>query len=436
MTNTKKLSICMGCRKKQKNGIQKNNQIIQQTTKIKSPIIIKLFLTLFLLLLFAAPIYGQNLYEQNLAGNNNHNYDHNYNYNYAHSRHNQNGNKFNPNPEHAKNIKTYPLKRKILVAASNNSEPPNNTQTPQDELANKQNIIKKIPWDDLTQPVKQKLSSIIQNHTVYHHIPTQAVFCDPEVYQYFLEHPDLLVGFWESLGVTQIALRETDANRYNLIESTGTVADVGILYRSTNCCIVYAKGEYKNPITTRKIDGEALLVLQSRYARNAENEPIVVCNMDVFVKIDNIGADLLVKLFATSLNKIADGNFEQTLGFVSHVSDTSAISANSVKKLTKSVKNVRENVRNDFTDVVDRVSIRAAKRVEKRLFDYHKNNKITENYEQNTEQIIEQNELKTETNIDAKQEFPQINPQPITLTSELQQIITPKKSAIFTPPKL
>jgi hypothetical protein len=255
------------------------------------------------------------------------------------------------------------------------------------ERTQKQNIIKNIPWDDLTPAAKQKVSSIVQNHTLYHHMPTQAFFCDPEVYQYFLEHPDLLVGFWEGLGMTQISLRELDVNRYSMIESTGTVANIGVLYRTTKYCAIYAKGEYKGPFMTRKIDGDALLLLQTRFARNADSEPIIVCRLDVFVKIDSLGADLLTKLFAASLGKIADGNFEQTLGFVSHVSDTSAISAESVKRLTKSVKSVRPEVRDDFADVVDRVAIRAARRFDKKL------NNIRELYRKNNQEQTQQDNI-------------------------------------------
>ncbi|MDR0392054.1 MAG: hypothetical protein LBH59_09115 [Planctomycetaceae bacterium] len=349
------------------------------------------------------------------------------------------GQNFSDNYEHDQinNPKSYPLKRKIARSHSNNTnnETQNNVSKQiEEERINKQNSIKKIPLDDLPLPMKQKVLSIVQNHSVYYQLPTQAIFCDPEVYQYFLEHPDLLVGFWESLGITQITLRETDTNRYNLTETTGTIADVGLLYRSTNCCVVYAKGEYKNPITNRKIEGETLLILQSRYARNIENEPIIVCKLDVFVKIDSIGADLLIKLFAATFGKIADGNFEQTLGFVSHVSDTSAISANSVKRLTKSVKNVREEVRNDFTDVIDRVSIRAARRVEKRLYNYHNNNNFADDsysgQNKTASTLLQNHENQQNTENNTNHDF---HEQKTEITQPDNQ---QNKRAIFTQPKL
>ncbi|MDR1291107.1 MAG: hypothetical protein LBK06_07900 [Planctomycetaceae bacterium] len=466
MTNTKKLSICMGRKKSNcwRNGVRKNiepisREIVKNHTglNLKELSLMFFLCPVLFLFLFVPQIYGQSFSENNIATPHSYeldtpNYDTSQ---YDNTRRNKTAAENEPNHEQTNIAKNYPHKRKIQLSHTNKNnnknEHPNNFVNQQEEdHKNKQNAIKKIPWDELSTPVKQKISSLIQNHSVYHCLPSQAIFCDPEVYQYFLEHPDLLVGFWENLGVTQIALREKDTDLFNLVETTGTVADVGTLYRSTNYCVVYAKGEYKSPITTRKIDGEALLFLQSRYARNSENEPIIVCKLDVFIKLDNLGADLLAKLFATSLGKIVDCNFEQTLGFVSHVSDTSAISANSVKRLTRSVKSVRAEVRNEFVDVVDRVSVRAARRVEKRLYNYHRNtndnvdeyhlgqNRIASPAIQNQHLDPKQNfdsialnneypETKNESQNDQTQEIPHPESQPNN---------SPNKRVIFTPPKL
>ncbi|MDR1478887.1 MAG: hypothetical protein LBJ00_08090 [Planctomycetaceae bacterium] len=403
------------------------------------------FCSIVFLLLFVPQLYGQNFSDNNISTNpylretDTPTHD---TYNYDTQQ---------PDTAQINNTKNYPYKRKIQPVQTNKNnnknEHQNNFVNQEEERKNKQNAIKRIPWDELSAPVKQKMSSIIHNHSVYYCLPGQAIFCDPEVYQYFLEHPDLLVGFWENLGVTQIVLREKDTDRFNLVETTGTVADVGTLYRSTNYCIAYAKGEYKSPITTRKIDGEALLLLQSRYARNPENEPIIVCKLDVFVKLDNIGADLIVKLFSTSLGKIVEGNFEQTLGFVSHVSDTSAISANSVKRLARSVKSVRVEVRNDFADVVDRVSVRAARRVEKRLYNYHRNtkdaddfhlgqNKIVPSFDQNPDHQHNSDTVALNNeHFEPKPIFPNNQPQENS-PPETTPANTTNKRIIFTSPKL
>jgi hypothetical protein len=145
-------------------------------------------------------------------------------------------------------------------------------------------------------------------------------------------------------------------------ETTGTTAVAEVVYRTKDICIVYAKGLYKGPFLVRSYDGEAVLILRNRFMRDVNNEPIIICDLDVFVRIDHLGVDFLAKLFATTLGKIADSNFEQTVSFVGYVSESVGINAESVKRNGYQVKNVRETVREDFGDVVDRVAMRIARR--------------------------------------------------------------------------
>lgn len=231
--------------------------------------------------------------------------------------------------------------------------------------------LKRIPWDELSNASKAKIKSVVQQHSLFRRMPTQAVYCDPEIFQYLLEHPDLVVGFWEQLGVTQISLRQIKDDRYLMKESTGTVANVEVVHRGENMCIVYAKGQYRGPFLARSIDGESVLILRTRYGTDTDGEPYVVCRLDAFMKIDNLGADLLAKLFSTSLGKIADGNFEQTVAFVGQVSDAASVNGGSVQRICRQTKGVREEVRNDFIDVVDRVALRSAKREQKLFPQYY-----------------------------------------------------------------
>ncbi|MDR1140221.1 MAG: hypothetical protein LBL62_00915 [Planctomycetaceae bacterium] len=225
-----------------------------------------------------------------------------------------------------------------------------------------QDSAKKIPWDSLSPQTKSKVNHVVSEHSLFHRMPQQKIYADPEMFQFFSEHPDLVVGFWEKLGVTQISLQELNKNQFLMKETTGTTAVAEVVYRTKDICIVYAKGLYKGPFLVRSYDGEAVLILRNRFMRDVNNEPIIICDLDVFVRIDHLGVDFLAKLFATTLGKIADSNFEQTVSFVGYVSESAGINAESVKRNGYQVKNVRETVREDFGDVVDRVAMRIARR--------------------------------------------------------------------------
>ena len=225
-----------------------------------------------------------------------------------------------------------------------------------------QDALKNIPWNSLGSDAKGKIRNVISAHSIFRRLPQQKIYSDPEMYHFLVEHPDIVVSFWQKLGVSQILLREQKDNRFWMKESTGTTAIAEVLYRTNDLCIVHGRGRYLGPLLAKAYDGEVVLILRSRFSRSVDNEPIVVCDLDAFVRIDNIGADLFAKLFATTLGKIADSNFEQTVAFVSHVSEAATINPDSVKNLSSKLTEVREEVRDDFGDVVQRVAIRAARR--------------------------------------------------------------------------
>ncbi len=221
-----------------------------------------------------------------------------------------------------------------------------------------QDALKKIPWSELTTEQKSKIKPVIGGHSIFRRMPQQAVYTDPEVYQFLVRHPDVVVGFWEKLGVTQISLKELGDDRFLLKETGGTTAVAEVLYRSKDVCVVYAKGQYIGPFFAKSIDGESVLILRTRFLHDEDDEPYVISQLDSFVRIENSGADLIAKLLANVVGKIADSNFEQTIAFVGNVSEASTFNTNTVKRHCAEMKGVRKSVRSEFLDMVDRVAVR------------------------------------------------------------------------------
>jgi len=193
-------------------------------------------------------------------------------------------------------------------------------------------------------------------------MPQQKVYADPEIYQFLLRHPDMVIGFWEQLGATQLSLREVRENHYVLRETGGTVATIEVLHRTDSLCIIYARGEYRGPLLLTPYQGEVILVLRTRYTRNEMNEPMVVSDLDAFIQINSLGVDMLAKLFFAPLARVADNNFEVTLSFISQVSRAAARNPDMLREATEEITSVRPEVCAAFLDVVDRAAMRFARR--------------------------------------------------------------------------
>ena len=55
-------------------------------------------------------------------------------------------------------------------------------------------------------------------------LPTRVAQCDPNLYLFLVEHPDVVVNIWEVLKISQLKVRETEANKFQVEEKAGTLA--------------------------------------------------------------------------------------------------------------------------------------------------------------------------------------------------------------------
>jgi len=225
-----------------------------------------------------------------------------------------------------------------------------------------QAALQKLPWNELTPATQTKIKNVVSGSPLFHRMPQQKVYADPEMYQFLLRHPDLVIGFWEQLGATQLSLREVRENQYILRETGGTAAAVEVLHRTNDLCIIYARGEYRGPLLAKSYQGDVVLVLRTQYARDEMNEPVIVCDLETFIQINSLGADMLAKLFFASLSKVADSNFEVTVSFAGQVSKAASRTPNALKDTAEDITSVRQEICVEFGDVVDRVAMRFVRR--------------------------------------------------------------------------
>ena len=71
--------------------------------------------------------------------------------------------------------------------------------------------------------------------------------------------------------------------------------------------------------------GRCALLIQAGYSRDAAAVNYVSNRLDVFVQLDNVGAEIVAKTLHPLMGKTADSNFAETdrfLGQVSHVAES------------------------------------------------------------------------------------------------------------------
>ena len=228
----------------------------------------------------------------------------------------------------------------------------------------------KIPWNALPQATSDKLQRLAATATTYRRLPMAGGRCNPELFDFFLTYPHAIVELWKEMGYDEISMTPQGADRYVVREKNGSAAVAQVLYQDSDLALAYVSGIYRGMAFLRPVEGEAMLVLQTRYTEDATKTPLVVCRLDAFISIKNPGVDFLARTFNATVGKIADSNFEQTLAFVDSVSQTAEQSPREFQNVVANLSGLSPDARAIFAQKARDVAFQAARRQRGEIVDY------------------------------------------------------------------
>lgn len=245
------------------------------------------------------------------------------------------------------------LSAQLLLANCTHAAEKNKAST---SRASRAMAIKSLPLEQLTPEWQDTVTSVIKKATIYRRLPTQVVDCDPELYDYLLDNPDLLVGIWEAMGISNVELERTGKNTFQASDGDGTKAKLFTLHRTAESQLIYAQGTYHGPLFRKPVRARCVMLLRYATIRETNGRYYVTAVLDTFIKLDHIGVELLAKTFYPLVGKVADYNFRETMNFVSSLSQTMERHPQSIKRLSKKLDQVSPKVRREFQTIATRLS--------------------------------------------------------------------------------
>ncbi|MEK6239137.1 MAG: hypothetical protein N2C14_30845 [Planctomycetales bacterium] len=224
----------------------------------------------------------------------------------------------------------------------------------------KADAVRKLPMNQLSPSAKAKVKSLVSEASLYRRLPVQVLRCEPELYLFFVNRPDTVVNIWEILGVSSVQLRQTSANGYQADDGRGTLTNVEFLHRSHDKHLIYAHGTYDGPLLKRKINGRSLIFLRTGYLRDPDGSLFVAHQLDAFVALDSLGADLMARTLQRMFGKVADQNFTEVSKFIDRLAQKAVKEPDWVQRMADDMHKVHPKVREDFVNVANRVADKKA----------------------------------------------------------------------------
>jgi hypothetical protein len=183
-------------------------------------------------------------------------------------------------------------------------------------------------------------------------LPTQSVDCDPDLHVFLLRYPEVVVNIWQLMGVTKVKVNRTGPLTFDAVDGAGTVSRAELVYGTPEIHVYYADGSYDGPLFQKPVTGNCVLLLRSSYSERG-GKTVETSTLDVFARLDHLGAEILVKTLYPAVSKAVDSNFAESLRFVGQVSQAAELNGPGMQRLAAHLQNVQPAVRESFSKHVD-----------------------------------------------------------------------------------
>lgn len=222
--------------------------------------------------------------------------------------------------------------------------------------AARQEAINRIPLAELSPTWQARVLEVVNNAALFQVMTSPIIECEPQFYRFLVEHPEVIVGMWQALGITKLKLEALGEKQYRLDDSAGTVAQVVYIYTGPTQHVAYAEGTYSAPLLIRPVRGKAVVVLNSSYLREAQGTPYVSASLDLYVHVEQAGVELLTRALHPLLGSMTETNYQQTMLFVGSVYRTAKLRPVALQRLTADLDRVDAQTRQEFADWITRIN--------------------------------------------------------------------------------
>ena len=227
----------------------------------------------------------------------------------------------------------------------------------------REEAMRSIPWNRLTNTQQRSVQYILQNQSIYRRMPTRVIDCDPEVFNYLGQHPEVVTELWKMMGVCNLTLEPTGDNTYRATDENGTSGIMKVLAgqwndKAQNSILIYCEGTYKGAPLPGEITARSVSLLRSGSVVETNGRPYVTARLDSWVVIDRLGVELVAKTIQPLLTKTADHNFTETMKFIGTFSKTAEENPAGMIRLSQKLDKLDVNTRASMGQICTETSAR------------------------------------------------------------------------------
>jgi hypothetical protein len=222
--------------------------------------------------------------------------------------------------------------------------------------------IHELSLERMAPAAQRKSQAILNNLGMFRRLPTISFECDPDVYHYFLNNPDVAVSTWRAMGISQFQLQQTGTNQYRADAGDGSIGNIEILLQSPTEVVIHCDGAFKSPLLPKPIVARSLMRVQTSFSKEQDGRIIGTHSGEVYVEFPSQTVEAVAKVISPVSHLIADRNFKQMTLFVHLMSQAMAKNPGWIEQTGQRLEGVSKQKRMEFLDVATKSFAESRKR--------------------------------------------------------------------------
>jgi len=229
--------------------------------------------------------------------------------------------------------------------------------------AARDDAIRSIPFSQMSAEAQRRISAIVTDPSMYRRMPISLVDCDPDLHQFMIRNPEVMVNIWQLMGITKVTAQRTGPFTWDCTDGVGTVTRMELVFGNDDTHLILCEGAYDGPLFLKSLTGRCLLIMKSGRIATPEQRVQITNRLDMFLQIDHAGVNVFTKTLHPLMGKSADINFLESMNFLQRVSIAAEANGPGMQQMSGRLANVQPDVRERFSQVINSVYERGLERM-------------------------------------------------------------------------
>jgi hypothetical protein len=163
-----------------------------------------------------------------------------------------------------------------------------------------------VPLDELSPPIRDRVRVVLEHPTLSSRGPLEAFRCRPSIYFWLLDHPDVAMRLWRSLGAKCSDIHALGEGNFAWRDAQNGEVHWQTIVRTDKQRVWYAEGRVKAGPLLPAVSLRAVVVLNHQEGSDGKGKPAVRHQMDMILHTDSRAVSLAARLFGASAPRLAE----------------------------------------------------------------------------------------------------------------------------------